>query len=58
MAYFVFTWPGRGFLVCENLMAATHARWDRLAVTLGLDDGLHFVASSLDHLDQLLKKLR
>jgi carbon-monoxide dehydrogenase large subunit len=35
----------------ENLMAATHARWDRLAVTMGLDDELHIVATNLDHLE-------
>jgi carbon-monoxide dehydrogenase large subunit len=35
----------------ENLMAATHARWDRLAVTMGLDEDLRFVATELDHLE-------
>jgi carbon-monoxide dehydrogenase large subunit len=35
----------------ENLMAATHARWDRLGVTVALDDEYRFLATRLDHLE-------
>jgi carbon-monoxide dehydrogenase large subunit len=35
----------------ENLMAATHARWDRLDVTMALDDDGHILATKLDHLE-------
>jgi carbon-monoxide dehydrogenase large subunit len=35
----------------ENLMAASHARWDRLTVTMALDENANFVATKLDHLE-------
>jgi carbon-monoxide dehydrogenase large subunit len=35
----------------ENLMAATHARWDRLDVTMAVDADGHIVAAKLDHLE-------
>lgn len=35
----------------ENLIAASHARWDRLEVTMALDGDARFVGTRLEHLE-------